>query len=162
MSAEKSGFSIKVTCTQDPEIVFSCKTKKRPGVRLGNKIDMTTDSTIESHSYEPADLLEVTDGELTVLDDPVNANKIITILGKKGTIFFTGKISGTCISYPNSWFASYIPNEMKLDSSPPTASIIIQSDGTLPCNSALTAEFCPGSESNSIPETELINAFLAE
>lgn len=132
MSAEISGFNIKVTCTQNPEIIFSCRAKKRPGIRLSEKIDMTTDATTGSKTFEPGSLFEVTDGQLTVLDDPETANKIIAILGKKGTISFSGKVTGTVVHYTNAWFASYSPDETKPDHTPPTATIVIQSAGTLP------------------------------
>ena len=77
MSAEKSGFNITVTCSQDPTINFACRAKKRPGIKLGEKIDMTTDASIGSKEFEPGNLFEITDGQLTVLDDPENAAKII-------------------------------------------------------------------------------------
>ena len=43
MSMENSGYNIIVTCTQDSTITFNCKAKRRPGLRLGSKIDVTTD-----------------------------------------------------------------------------------------------------------------------
>lgn len=132
MSSEKSGFNITVTCTQDPTIIFACRAKKRPGIRLGDKIDMTTDATVGSRTFEPSALFEVTDGQLTVLDDPANAAKIIAILGRKGTVTFTGKVTKTTVSYTNAWFASYTPDETRLDGNPPTATIVIQSAGNLP------------------------------
>ena len=132
MSSEKSGFNITVTCSQDATIIFACKAKKRPGIKLGEKIDMTTDATTGSKVYEPGSLFEVTDGQLTVLDDPETASKIIAILGQKGTITFTGKTTKNTINYSNAWFASYTPDETKLDNHPPTATIVIQSSGTLP------------------------------
>lgn len=132
MSVEKSGFNITVTCTQDESILFQCRAKKRPGVKIGDKIDMTTDAATGSRIYEPGNLFEVTDGQLTVLDDPENAAKIIAILGKKGTITFQGKVTKNAVNYTNAWFASYTPDETKLDSTPPTATIIIQSAGALP------------------------------
>ena len=132
MASEKSGFNITVTCTQDSTITFPCRAKKRPGVKLGNKIDMTTDATTGSRVFEPADLLEVTDGQLTVLDDPENAAKIIAVLGKKGTITFTGKTTQKSVSYSNAWFSSYTPDDTRLDDTPPTATVVIQSSGKLP------------------------------
>ena len=132
MSSEKSGYNITVTCSQDPTITFACRAKKRPGIRLGDKIDMTTDATVGSRTFEPSAIFEVTDGQLTVLDDTENATKIISILGKKGTITFSGKVTKTTVSYTNAWFASYTPDETKLDSNPPTATIVIQSSGALP------------------------------
>lgn len=132
MSAEKSGFNITVTCSQDPTINFACRAKKRPGIKLGEKIDMTTDASIGSKEFEPGNLFEITDGQLTVLDDPENAAKIIAILGKKGTVTFQGKVTKTSVKYTNAWFASYVPDETKIDNVPPTATIVIQSTGTLP------------------------------
>lgn len=132
MASEKSGYNIIVTCTQNPDIVFACKAKKRPGIKLGDKIDMTTDATLGSKVYEPGNLLEVTDGELTVIDDPENAAKIIEVLGKKGSITFTGRTTETAVVYSNAWFASYTPETVGLDGAPPTATIVIQSSGTLP------------------------------
>ena len=132
MKTVKSGFNIKVTCTQDPSIQFACKTKKRPGVKLGAKIDVSTDSDSQCRIFEPSPIIEITDGQLTVLDDPENAAKIIAILGKKGTITFTETASGKAVQFADAWFASYIPDEIKLDPEPPTATITIQSSGTLP------------------------------
>lgn len=132
MSSEKSGYNITVTCTQDPTITFACRAKKRPGIKLGDKIDMTTDTTIGSRTFEPSSIFEVTDGHLTVLDDTENASKIIAILGKKGTITFTGKVTKSTVNYTNAWFSSYTPDETKLDNNPPTATVVIQSSGALP------------------------------
>ena len=132
MSSEKSGYNITVTCSQDPTIIFACRAKKRPGIRLGDKIDMTTDATVGSRVFEPSSIFEVTDGHLTVLDDTYNAAKIIAILGKKGTITFSGKVTKTSVSYTNAWFSSYTPDETKLDGNPPTATVVIQSSGALP------------------------------
>ena len=132
MSSEKSGYNITVTCTQDPTITFACRAKKRPGIKLGDKIDMTTDATVGSRLFEPSAILEITDGYLTVLDDTENASKIIAILGKKGTITFSGKVTKSIVNYTNAWFASYTPDETKLDNTPPTATVVIQSSGALP------------------------------
>ena len=132
MASEKSGYNITVSCSQNPEIVFACKAKKRPGIKLGSKIDMTTDATIGSKVFESGDLFEVTDGQLTVLDDLETAAKIIAVLGKKGTITFTGKVTKQSIAYSNAWFASYTPDETALNGEPPTATIVIQSSGSLP------------------------------
>lgn len=132
MASEKSGYNIIVTCSQSPDIVFACKAKKRPGIKLGDKIDMTTDATVGSKEFEPGNLLEITDGELTVLDDPEVAAGIIGILGKKGSITFTGKTTEKAVVYSNAWFASYTPESVGLDGNPPTATIVIQSAGTLP------------------------------
>ena len=132
MSSEKSGYNITVTCIQDPTITFACRAKKRPGIKLGDKIDMTTDATIGSRIFEPSSILEVTDGHLTILDDTENASKIIAILGKKGTITFSGKVTKSIVNYTNAWFSSYTPDETKLDNNPPTATVVIQSSGALP------------------------------
>ena len=132
MASEKSGFNITVSCTQDSTIVFACKAKKRPGVQISGKIDMTTDASAGCKVFEPGNLLEVTDGKLTVLDDPVIAAKIIAILGRKGTITFTGKTTGQSVSYTNAWFSSYVPADAGLDTEAPSAVVTIQSSGTLP------------------------------
>ena len=62
MSSEKSGYNITVTCSQDPTITFSCRAKKRPGIRLGDKIDMTTDATVGSRTFEPSANLTIKNG----------------------------------------------------------------------------------------------------
>ena len=132
MASEKSGFNITVTCTQDPTIVFPCKAKKRPGVQISGKIDMTTYASTVGKVFEPGSLFEVTDGKLTVLDDPVIAAKIIAILGRKGTITFTGKTTGQSVCYTNAWFSSYVPADTGLDTEAPSAVVTIQSAGVLP------------------------------
>ena len=132
MASEKSGYNIIVTCTQNTDIIFACKAKKRPGVKLGNKIDMTTDTTVGCKLYEPGDLLEITDGELTVIDDFDTAKKITEIIGKKGTITFTGRTVEKSVAFSNSWFASYTPDSVGLDGAPPTATIVIQASSPLP------------------------------
>ncbi|MBQ7403564.1 MAG: hypothetical protein IJW05_09005 [Lentisphaeria bacterium] len=132
MTTEKTGFNIKVTCSQDPSIHFECRTKKIPGVRLCGKIDVSTDDSSPCKTFEPGRQLEITDGELTVLDHISTAAKIIAILGKKGTISFSGTTGNQTAVFPDAWFASYVPDEIKQDLEPPTATIIIQSSGTLP------------------------------
>ncbi len=129
MSAESSGYNITVTCTQDPAITFNCKAKKRPGLRLASKIDVTTDHSRSAREYEPGGLLEITDGQLTVPDDPELERSVLAILGKKGVITFRGKSTGREVRYSNAWFASYSPVEVSLDSTQPTAVITIQSAG---------------------------------
>lgn len=132
MASEKSGFNIIVTCTQDPTIVFACKAKKRPGIKISEKIDMTTDASTGGKVFEPGCLFEVTDGQLTVLDDPVNAAKIIAILGRKGSITFTGRTTGQSVNYTNAWFSSYVPADTGIDAEAPIAVVGIQSSGSLP------------------------------
>ena len=90
MAAEPSGYTITVSCTQDPEIVFNCKAKKRPGIRLVSKIDVTTDRSRSAKEFEPGGLVEITDGQLTVPDDPELEARILAIIGKKGTVVFRG------------------------------------------------------------------------
>ncbi len=132
MAAEKSGFNITVSCTQDASIIFKCRAKKRPGVKLGDKIDVTTDQSSGAKEFEPACLAEVTDGQITVPDDPELESRILAILGKKGTITFTGKTTGVKVQYANAWFASYTPEQSGIDAALPTAVITIQSVGAFP------------------------------
>lgn len=87
MAAEPSGYNITVSCTQDPEIVFNCKAKKRPGIRLVSKIDVTTDRSRSAKEFEPGGLVEITDGQLTVPDDPELEARILAIIGKKEPSF---------------------------------------------------------------------------
>lgn len=129
MAAEPSGYNITVSCTQDPEIVFNCKAKKRPGIRLVSKIDVTTDRSRSAKEFEPGGLVEISDGQLTVPDDPELEARILAIIGKKGTVVFRGATSKREVRYTNAWFASYTPEEVALDSSQPTAVITIQSAG---------------------------------
>lgn len=129
MSMENSGYNIIVTCTQDSTITFNCKAKRRPGLRLGSKIDVTTDHSRSAREYEPGGLLEITDGQLTVPDDPDLERSILAILGEKGVITFRGRTTGKEVRYSNAWFASYTPSEISLDSTQPTAVITIQSAG---------------------------------
>ncbi len=129
MSAEPSGYNITVTCTQDPAITFNCKAKKRPGIRLASKIDVTTDHSLSAREYEPGGLVEITDGQLTVPDDPELEARILALIGKKGVITFRGRTTAREVRYTNAWFASYTPDEVSLDSTQPTAVITIQSAG---------------------------------
>lgn len=129
MAAETTGFNITVSCTQDSSITFHCKTKKRPGIRLGSKIDVTTDRTSTAREYEPAGLIEITAGELTVPDDPELEAKIMAVLGVKGTIYFSSRTTGKRIGYSNAWFSSYVPGEYSLGTDQPVALITIESSG---------------------------------
>ncbi|MEI3039925.1 MAG: hypothetical protein V8T90_12760 [Victivallales bacterium] len=129
MSAEPSGYNIIVSCSQDSAILFNCKAKKRPGLRLASKIDITTDRSRSAREYEPGGLVEITDGQLTVPDDPELEARILAIIGKKGVVTFRGRTSAREVRYTNAWFASYTPEEVSLDSAQPTAIITIQSAG---------------------------------
>lgn len=129
MSAEPSGYNIIVSCSQDPAILFNCKAKKRPGVRLASKIDITTDRSRSAREYEPGGLVEITDGQLTVPDDPELEARILAVIGRKGVIMFRGRTTAREVRYTNAWFASYTPEEVSLDSAQPTAVITIQSAG---------------------------------
>lgn len=73
--------------------------------------------------------MEITDGQLTVPDDPELEARILAIIGKKGVVTFRGRTSAREVRYTNAWFASYTPEEVSLDSAQPTAIITIQSAG---------------------------------
>lgn len=129
MAAETTGFNITVSCTQDSSITFHCKTKRRPGIRLGTKVDVTTDRSSTAREYEPAGLIEITPGELTVPDDPELEARIMALLGVKGTIYFSSRATGRRIAYSNAWFSGYAPGEYTLGTDQPTAVITIESSG---------------------------------
>ena len=109
--------------------MFNCKAKKRPGVRLASKIDITTDRSRSAREYEPGGLVEITDGQLTVPDDPELEARILAVIGRKGVITFRGRTTAREVRYTNAWFASYTPEEVSLDSAQPTEVITIQSAG---------------------------------
>ena len=138
MAAETTGFNITVSCTQDSTITFHCKTKKRPGIRLGTKVDVTTDRSSTAREYEPAGLIEITPGELTVPDDPELEAKILAVLGVKGTIYFNSRTTGKRIGYSNAWFSGYVPGAYSLGADQPLAVITIESSGGAQAVPALT------------------------
>jgi len=129
MAAETTGFNITVSCTQAPNIVFHCKTKKRPGIRLASKVDVTTDQSVTAREYEPGGLFEITSGQITVPDDPVLEGQIMAVLGTKGTIYFNSKTTGKRVGYSNAWFAAYTAEQSSLNSDQPMATITIESAG---------------------------------
>lgn len=127
---EKSGYNIRVTCSQDATINFPCKSKQRPGLEGGDKIDTTTDQTTGAKEFEPGDLPEVTDAQLTVADDWAIEQKIKSIINVKGTITFTSAISSKTVAYQNAWFSSYTPDSAEnFSTTGPTATITIKSGG---------------------------------
>ncbi|OGV52003.1 MAG: hypothetical protein A2017_05530 [Lentisphaerae bacterium GWF2_44_16] len=125
---EKSGYNIRVTCTQDPTIVFPCTAKQRPGIKLEDKIDTTTDQSSGAKDFEPGDLIEITDAQITVTDDWSIEQKIKAILGTKGIITFASSVSGKSVAYQNAWFTSYTPDNVE-NTAKPTATITIASGG---------------------------------
>ena len=62
----------------------------------------------------------------------ISLDATLATYSKKGTVTFQGKVTKTTVNYSNAWFASYTPDDTKLDNMPPTATIVIQSAGTLP------------------------------
>ena len=128
ITSAKTGFNIKVTCSQDATLILKCKSKKMPGFKLADKVDVTTDQTTKTKAYLPGDLPETTDSSLTTILDYADMNKVLAIIGQQGTITFTDSFTGYKVTCANAWFASYEPNDANLTANP-EATITIQFAG---------------------------------
>lgn len=128
MGAETKGYLLRVDFAQDATLVVHAKSKQAFGTELPDKIDTTTDLTVDNMEFEPGFLPEITDGSLEVAHDFDEEVKFRAIIGQKGVITFTSSASGKNVAYANAWVKSYTPDDAGLNDQP-TATITIESGG---------------------------------
>jgi len=128
MAVEIKGYLLRVTFAADATLTVHAKSKQPFGTELPDKIDVTTDLTIDNMQFEPGFLPELTDATLEVSHDFDEEVKFRAIIGTKGDIVFTSTATGKSVTYPNAWVKSYTPDDAGLNDQP-TATITLESAG---------------------------------
>ena len=120
MSAEKSGYAIKVEFTPDSgtKIEFNAKSKQIPGVKSLGKIDINTDGSPAMAERAPSDQYEGTDAKVSVIYDAALYATILAAINTAGDLVFTSSYSSAVHTFGNSWIAGCEPGGADTNGNP--------------------------------------------
>lgn len=133
MSAEKSGYKIRVafTPTGETKIEFDAKSKQRPSFIGDDKIDLNTDGAGEIKPFAPGDQVELGDAVVNIIDDFALVGTLRPLIQDVGLLEFTSSYTSGVAGYPNAWIKDIVPGSVDLNGNP-TVDITFNLGGDTP------------------------------
>ena len=120
MTIEKSGYKIRVTFTPDAgvAVTFDAKSKQIPGFSGDDKIDINTDGTGEIKEFAPGDQYEITDAQVTIIEDLALVETLRALINDVGSLAFASGYTSKTATFPNAWLKEIARGSVDLNGNP--------------------------------------------